>query len=166
MEVATVRPYTKPLQPALRSNTAALCAPVLRCTCAAVLGITVSGVQVATTSRSRSCASVPAAASARFPATVARSLPGTCETLRSLMPLRVLIHSSEVSITVAIWSLVKTVGGRHFPQPVMAAYFDNFFARVCGLCSFQVILTQPLAESVQSAARAGLELRSVAIRWR
>ena len=84
--------------------------------------MTVSGVQVATISRSTSSAFAPAAASALAPATAARSLQGTCDTRRSSMPLRDLIHSSEVSMTVAMSSLVMTAGGMHLPQPVISAY--------------------------------------------
>src|SRR5688572_20869025 len=65
--------------------------------------------------------SSPAQASARAAATYMSSPSWTCETRRSRMPVRVVIHSSLVSRKVAMSALVSTAGGRHFPQPVMAA---------------------------------------------
>ena len=82
------------------------------------------------TAASQATPSAPAAASARKPATDANSLPGTCETRRSRIPLRVRIHSSEVSMTVAISSLVMTAGGMHLPQPVISAYLGMGFTLV------------------------------------
>ena len=49
-------------------------------------------------------------------------MPLTCETRRSWMPVRVVIHSSSVSMIVARSALDRTAGGMHLPQPVMAAY--------------------------------------------
>ena len=46
---------------------------------------------------------------------------GTCDTRRSLMPVRVVIHSSVVSMKLARPALSSTAGGMHLPQPVMAA---------------------------------------------
>ena len=40
---------------------------------------------------------------------------------RSRIPVRVLIHSSDVSRNVERSSLLSTAGGMHAPQPVMAA---------------------------------------------
>ena len=71
--------------------------------------------------RSTSFASSPAQASARAAATCASSMPETCETRRSWMPVRDVIHSSSVSMNDARSALVRTAGGMHLPQPVMAA---------------------------------------------
>ena len=49
------------------------------------------------------------------------SIAETCETRRSFIPVREVIHSSEVSRKVERSSLVSTAGGMHAPQPVMAA---------------------------------------------
>src|SRR6185369_9856371 len=72
--------------------------------------------------RSISPASIPAHASALAAATCASSMPVTCERRRSLMPVREVIHSSLVSINKARSALLRTDGGMHFPQPVIAAY--------------------------------------------
>ncbi len=70
---------------------------------------------------SMSVAASPAQASARALATQARSVPVTCETRRSRIPVRVVIQSSSVSMIVARSALESTDGGMHLPQPVMAA---------------------------------------------
>src|SRR5512146_203821 len=67
--------------------------------------------------------SSPAQASARCDATVAISIAETCETRRSFMPVRVVIHSSDVSRKVDRSALDRTAGGIPSPHPVMAAYF-------------------------------------------
>src|SRR3954470_23855523 len=69
-----------------------------------------------------SFASTPAHASARMAATCDSSVIGTCDTRRSLIPVRVVIHSSVVSMKLARPALSSTAGGMHLPQPVMAAY--------------------------------------------
>ena len=46
---------------------------------------------------------------------------GTWEIRRSLMPVRLVIHSSVVSMKLARPALSRTAGGMHLPQPVMAA---------------------------------------------
>ena len=71
--------------------------------------------------RSTSFASSPAQASARAAATWASPVVGTCEMRRSRIPVREVIHSSSVSMKVARSALVRTEGGMHLPQPVMAA---------------------------------------------
>ena len=48
---------------------------------------------------------------------------------RSRMPVRMTIHSSLVSRKVARSALVRTAGGRHLPQPVMAAYVTGSILR-------------------------------------
>ena len=69
-----------------------------------------------------SLGSMPAQASARIEATCDSVVIGTCDTRRSLMPVRVVIHSSVVSMKLARPALSSTAGGMHLPQPVMAAY--------------------------------------------
>src|SRR5580704_15413806 len=56
---------------------------------------------------------------------------------RSRMPVRVRIHSSLVSRMVDRSWLVSTAGGRHFPQPVIAACINALspaerFVRIAG----------------------------------
>ncbi len=71
--------------------------------------------------RSMSSFVSPAAAMAWSAATAAMSDESTWAILRSLMPERVVIHSSEVSMTFSRSELPSTAGGTHFPQPVMVA---------------------------------------------
>ena len=71
--------------------------------------------------RSTSFASSPAQASARAAATWASAVTGTWEMRRSRMPVRDVTHSSSVSMKVARSAFVRTAGGMHLPQPVMAA---------------------------------------------
>src|SRR6476646_9365474 len=79
---------------------------------------------------STSRASRPAQASARAAATCESSIPVTCDTRRSLMPVRDVIHSSSVSISDARSALLRIDGGMHLPQPVIAAYVIASFALV------------------------------------
>src|SRR6185436_16071047 len=72
--------------------------------------------------RSTSLASSPAHASARAAATCESSIPVTCETRRSRIPVRDVIHASSVSMSDARSALVRTDGGMHLPHPVTAAY--------------------------------------------
>ena len=83
--------------------------------------MTDSGEQVATITKSISGISIPAAATARRAATSAISVAATCDMRRSLMPLRLVIHSSLVSTIRSRSELLSTVGGRAFPQPVISA---------------------------------------------
>src|SRR3990172_977710 len=71
--------------------------------------------------RSRSPAARPARASARAAATVESSSADTCDTRRSFIPVRDVIHSSFVSRKVERSAFVRTAGGMHAPQPVIAA---------------------------------------------
>ena len=75
-----------------------------------------------TTMRSSAAASTPAQASARAAATWIRSPSGTWEMRRSCIPVRETIQASSVSRKVARSPFVITAGGRHFPQPMMAAW--------------------------------------------
>ncbi len=111
-----------PEQLAFTSMAPALEAPSLAWTYEAEAGIKDSGVQVALTIRSMSSGSSPAAAMARRAAISAMSVAGTCEMRRSLIPLRVVIHSSLVSTIFSRSALLNTAGGRALPQPVISAY--------------------------------------------
>src|SRR4030095_15037967 len=88
----------------------------------AVFGTCSSAEHVPSTTRSMSFGSIPAHASARIEATCDSVVIGTCDTRRSLMPVRVVIHSSLVSMRLARPAVASTAGGMHLPQPVMAAY--------------------------------------------
>src|ERR1044071_922393 len=88
----------------------------------AVFGTCSSAEHVPRTTRSMSFGSIPAHANARIAATCDSVVIGTCDTRRSLMPVRVVIHSSVVSMKLASPALSSTAGGMHLPQPVMAAY--------------------------------------------
>ena len=120
--VAVESPYRKLVQAVFTSIAPAFVAPSATCTPDAQLGTASSFEQLPYTIRSTSAGSSPAHASARDAATVAISIAGTCETRRSFMPVRVVIHSSVVSRNVARSALVRTAGGRPSPQPVMDAY--------------------------------------------
>src|SRR3990172_595473 len=111
-----------PEHAALRSMAAAFDAPSLACTVAAALGIARSGVHVAMMMRSRSVASMPAAARAWQGATVDMSDTSTWLIRRSLIPVRLVIHSSLVSVTVSRSALLSTVGGTQRPHPVIMAF--------------------------------------------
>src|ERR1044071_3063030 len=88
----------------------------------AVFGTCSSAEHVPRTTRSMSFGSMPAQASARIDATCESVVIGTCDTRRSRMPVRLVIHSSLVSMKLARPALSSTAGGMHLPQPVMAAY--------------------------------------------
>ena len=106
----------------MRSRAAAFQASMCFCTTDAVEGMIESPEQVATRIRSRSFTVLPAAASARRPATAASSDASTWLIRRSLIPVRVVIHSSEVSTSCSRSWLVSTLGGMHMPQPVISAF--------------------------------------------
>ncbi len=55
-------------------------------------------------------------------------MPVTCETRRSRIPVREVIHSSSVSMSDARSALVRMAGGMHLPQPVMAAWVMGIVA--------------------------------------
>ena len=80
-----------------------------------------SPVQVATRIRSTSSAVLPAAARARRPATAPNSEASTWLIRRSLIPVRVVIHSSDVSTSCSRSWLESTLGGMHLPHPVISA---------------------------------------------
>jgi len=87
---------------------------------AAVAGKVWSGVVVATMIRSTSAAVLPASARARSAALSARSLVGSSSRAlwRWRMPVRSMIHSSEVSTILVRSALVTTCSGRKEPTPV------------------------------------------------
>ena len=109
----------------LMSIAAAFVAPSMYCTPEAVFGTVSSAEQVPRTTRSMSAAWSPAQASARAAATCESTVIGTWEMRRSLMPVRLVIHSSLVSRKVARSALVRVAGGMHLPQPVIAAYVTS-----------------------------------------
>src|SRR5271170_1558161 len=81
---------------------------------------------------------------------------------RSRMPVRLTIHSSLVSRMVDRSWLVSTAGGRHFPQPVIAAWVTRGppherFVRIAGLGlqSARVTSDRVLALAPPSLARLG-----------
>src|SRR5690606_10804691 len=121
--VAVESPYRKLVQAVFKSMAAAWWAPSMNCTPEAVLGTCSSAEQVPRMIRSSSLGSSLAHASARAAAMCDNTVMGTCEMRRSLMPVRVVIHSSLVSKNVARSALLRTAGGMHLPQPVIAAYF-------------------------------------------
>ena len=109
----TVRAYAKPEQAALMSKPQAFVAPSWSCTRQAVAGKGMSGVTVATMMRSTSAGLTLARSRHSRAARVARALvpvPGST-TWRCRIPVRVRIHSSEVSTTFARSALVITRSG-------------------------------------------------------
>ena len=90
---------------------------------AAVDGIGCSTVAVARTSSSTSSGATPASAIARLPASTAivATLSPSDTTCRSRMPVRDMIHSSEVSTILSKSLLVSTRSGRNVPRPAMRA---------------------------------------------
>src|SRR5688572_10666969 len=120
--VAVDKPYRKLVHAVLTSIAAAFVAPMSSWIAEAVLGTCASAEHVPSTTRSMSLGSMPEQASARIEATCDSVVIGTCDTRRSLIPVRVVIHSSVVSMKLARPGLSSTAGGMHLPQPVMAAY--------------------------------------------
>ena len=85
----------------------------------AVDGNAISGVTVPTTTRSISFACTPAAFRAAFAALEAMSEVGSSTAiLRSFMPVRVAIQSSEVSTIFSRSWLVSTLAGTYEPVPM------------------------------------------------
>jgi hypothetical protein len=103
----------KPEQAASMSNAAAWLAPILRCTTQAVEGKGMSGVIVATMIKSICSGVTRARAMATSAALAARSEVCSCLAAmrRSLMPVRLVIHSSDVSTIFLNCSLVSTRSG-------------------------------------------------------
>src|SRR5207302_5017362 len=113
----------KPVQAANRSNATAPGTPSSFWTRQATDGKGPSGELVATRIMSRSAAVMPASSSAAWAALVASSnvvVPGSATCL-ALIPVRCVIHSSEVSKPIAWRSwLVSTCSGAYTPMPKMA----------------------------------------------
>ena len=106
----------KPEHAAVMSYATARVAPTLFATYAASPNMS-SGLDVATTTRSISSAPTPACSSARAAAVAAISLrpsPGASR-WRLRMPVRCVIHSSDVSTSSSSMSFVTRVGGAHEP---------------------------------------------------
>ena len=111
-----------PVQAVLMSIAAAR-APSESWTRLATAGEPRSGVIVATITSSTSSGSRPASASAAWPAASPRlNVDSSSPAMRrSLIPVRVQIHSSEVStISASAW-LVRTWEGRARPRPAIRA---------------------------------------------
>src|SRR5439155_5687539 len=118
-------------QAAFRSNAAQLI-PSFACTNAAVEGSGRSGVHVATISRSTALGSQSAEASARVAAStesVEVVSPGPAKRL-VWMPVRSMIHSSEVSTSDSKNSLGTTRWGRADPTDAMRANRSLLIARL------------------------------------
>ena len=111
---ATERPKTKPLQTACTSNAAPRLRPRFAWMRVAVAGKVSSGVEVAQTIMSSSSAAISARASACSAAFDPRSEVNSPSSAsrRSRMPVRCLIHSSEVSTRRARSPLLMTRDGR------------------------------------------------------
>ena len=105
----------------LMSIAAAFLAPRASAMSAAVLGQRLSFVRLPSKIRSSSRGFRSAAARARLAETIAMSENSQWQIRRSLMPVRLVIHSSEVSMNVVRSSLLSTAGGTHLPQPVISA---------------------------------------------
>ena len=118
-ESATSMQYSTPTQAALRSN-AGQAAPTASATVQASDGVYVSPRMVAQRMRSTSAPAVPASArAARAEATARSSSRSWVSTRRRRMPVRVKIHSSDVSRNFARSSLVTIFSGIALPVPAM-----------------------------------------------
>ena len=111
----------KPVQPAERSYAAASGIPSSSARIAAVAGNAMSGVTVATRTRSISAGGTPACSRASLHAGSAMSeSASSCAAIRrSRMPVRVTIHSSDVSTSVDSSSFVRTRSGTWQPRPLI-----------------------------------------------
>ena len=105
---------TKPEHAAFISKQAAFFAPILSWIMQEVAGNAMSGVMVAVMIRSMSSGVSPASLIASLAASTPRSLVATSlEAMRlSLIPVREVIHSSEVSTIFARSLFVNFFGGR------------------------------------------------------
>ena len=116
---AVTRPYKNPVQAAFISKQAAFFAPIFDWTKHAVEGSGISGVTVATMRSSTSSGFNFASSSAFMAASAARALEGVpgFAILRFFMPVRVVIHSSDVSTIFSSSSFVRTCFGTYMPKP-------------------------------------------------
>mmetsp|Transcript_24335 Transcript_24335/g.52352 ORF Transcript_24335/g.52352 Transcript_24335/m.52352 type:complete len:221 (-) Transcript_24335:191-853(-) len=113
-----MRATTKPLQALVMSKQAAREAPILACTWQAEPKMS-SAVEVASRMRSTSSAWRPAWSRARSAAALACVLSASpsASTRRSLMPVRVEIHSSFVSTICSRSPFVSSLPGVELPHP-------------------------------------------------
>src|SRR4030081_2466531 len=118
---AISKPKRKPAQAAEISRQAALVAPIFFCTKQAVAGNNISGVAVATRIISISAGEIPACAMAWSAAFAAMSLvcSSFATTRRSLIPVRVVIHSSLFSTILHRSALVRIFSGTLLPLPII-----------------------------------------------
>ena len=109
-----MRAYIKPAHTACTSNAGQPEIPNLCCTIVAVEGNCISGVAVATMIKSILSGETFASANAKRAAAAAKSLVFSFSAAiwRALIPVRVVIHSSEVSIFCAKSSLVTRLAGK------------------------------------------------------
>src|ERR1700704_2131881 len=143
------------------SKAAAACAPMLTWIPEAMFGTWSSWLQVPNTMSSMLLPGIPAAASARAAATYASSSRPTWEMRRSWMPVRLTIHSSLGSRRLEGSGVLSTAGGRHLPQPVMAAWVTatppSCFVRIAG-CGYNrscAIETKRTTRQVDAALNPG-----------
>ena len=117
---AMSRPRTNPAHPLPpRSKAGMFSAPMRSWTKAAVSGVYTSGVSVARMISSTSVAAMPASARAFSAAAEAKSAVDSSSATKCLvlMPVRTVIHSSDVSTNCAQSSLVITFSGTYAPRP-------------------------------------------------
>lgn len=122
---AVASPYRKPVHTAETSKAGTPARPSRAATSGAVAGQIRSGVVVARTTAPARLS--PEESSARRPASTARSevaMPGETRCLVR-MPVRVRIHSSEVSRWAERSSLVTTCGGTQPPTPASTAVLSS-----------------------------------------
>ena len=98
-------------------------APIPFCTKQAVAGKRMSGVDVQTIIRSNSFGDIFADSRATLAASIARVDEDSFSPAMRLsrIPVRVRIHSSEVSRVFSRSSLVRTFSGRNMPVPAISA---------------------------------------------
>ncbi|OPY05938.1 MAG: hypothetical protein A4E61_00129 [Syntrophorhabdus sp. PtaB.Bin184] len=132
---ATWRAKRKPEHAAVTSKETAFVQPSFASSQFDPAGQWVSGVMVARTIRSMSEAVTPATSIALSQATLHRSdvVWSFSAILRSLIPVRVNIHSSDVSRNFSISKFVMMCSGTYEPVPTMAVFFmeSSVFSWFC-----------------------------------
>src|SRR5512136_1966881 len=130
-------PKRNPEQAAAMSKQVAFFTPSAGWMIVAVDGIGCSTVAVARIISSISSGVTPASAMARFPASIARvdTLSSGPTTWRSRIPVRDMIHSSDVSTMRSKSLLVRTFSGKQVPRPAIRA------VSVCWSCTLHLLRT-------------------------
>ncbi len=123
--LAVIKAKRKPAHAALTSKAVAFLAPSAFCTRHATDGKLLSGLIVATMIRSSFAGSKSADFNACFAAFVAKWLLRSplAAMRRSLIPVRVVIHSSLVSTIFSRSKLVKTFSGTKLPTEMIPTFF-------------------------------------------